>query len=131
MRKDSSYELTVITNLYKIRQMNETMEINVTDQTFEKEVIEKSKEVPVLVDFWASWCGPCKMLGPVLEKIAKDYDGKVVIAKLSTEENQETPAKYGVMSIPSVKLFKDGEIADEFVGAIPEAAVKQFIDKNL
>lgn len=105
--------------------------MDVTDTTFQKEVIEKSKELPVLVDFWASWCGPCQMLGPILEKVAKDYEGKIVVAKVSVEENQATPAKYNVMSIPAVKLFKNGEIVDEFVGARSESDIKEFVDKHL
>jgi putative thioredoxin len=107
------------------------MEIEVTDANFQEEVIEKSKKTPVLVDFWASWCGPCMMLKPVLEKIAKEYDGKFVLAKAVTDDNQDAAGKYGVMSIPSVKLFKNGEIVDEFVGAQPESTIKQWLDQKL
>ena len=107
------------------------MEIEVTDASFQKEVIEKSQETPVLVDFWASWCGPCMMLGPTLEKIAKEYQGKFVLAKAATDDNHETASKFGVMSIPSVKLFKNGKIVDEFVGAQPEATIKQWLDQKL
>ncbi|MBT3642902.1 thioredoxin [archaeon] len=106
-------------------------ELDVTDATFEAEVIEKSKTIPVLVDFWASWCGPCRILKPVLEKVAQDYEGKVILAKVSVEENEESPQKYAVMSIPSVKLFKDGKITAEFVGAKPEQDIRDFLDDNL
>ncbi len=107
------------------------MEINITDSNFEEKVIEQSKKIPVLVDFWASWCGPCQMLAPILENIAEDYDGKIIIAKMSVEENQLTPAKFSVMSIPAVKLFKDGEVVDEFLGARSDEDVREFIDGNL
>jgi putative thioredoxin len=107
------------------------MEIDVNDANFEKEVIEKSKEIPVVVDFWAQWCGPCQMLGPILEKIAKEYDGKFILAKANVDEAKEKAAGYGVMGIPSVKMFKDGKIVDDFVGAIPEEAIKKWLDKNL
>jgi len=107
------------------------MEINVTDSNFQSEVIEKSRTTPVLVDFWASWCGPCMMLGPTLEKIAEEYDGKLIVAKAATDENQDAASKFGVMSIPAVKLFKDGEVVDEFVGAQPEATIKQWLDQKL
>jgi len=105
--------------------------IDVSDDSFEKEVIVKSKEVPVIVDFWASWCGPCRVLGPMIEKVAEDYKGKIILAKMNVEENQEKPQEYNIASIPSVKMFKDGKIVDEFVGAIPEDRIKEWIDKNL
>lgn len=107
------------------------MEIEVTDLNFEKEVIDKSKTIPVLVDFWASWCGPCMMLGPVLEKLATEYEGKFILAKAETDNNQEQANKFGVMSIPSVKLFKNGIIVDEFVGAQPEEKIKEWLNQKL
>lgn len=107
------------------------MEIEVTDENFETEVIEKSKTTPVLVDFWASWCGPCNVLAPVLKKIAVEYEGKLIVAKAETDKNPNQASKFGVMSIPSVKLFKNGEVVDEFVGAKPEDAVKEFLDSKL
>ena len=108
-------------------------EITTTDATFEQDVIEKSKEMPVLVDFWASWCPPCQMLKPIIEKVAnsEEYKDKIILAKLNTEENQTIPQKYNVSSIPDVKLFKNGEVVDGFVGVQQEEQIKEFIDKNL
>lgn len=106
-------------------------EMDVTDSDFQEKVIEKSKEVPVVVDFWAEWCAPCKMLSPVLEKVEKDYDGKFVLAKANVDEAKKTAQKYGIRSIPSVKIFKDKEVVGEFIGAIPEDAVKDWLEKNL
>ncbi|MCR4368724.1 MAG: thioredoxin [archaeon] len=104
---------------------------DVSESEFQKEVIEKSNEVPVLVDFWAEWCSPCKILGPVLERIAADYKGRFILAKVNVEENPKLSARYSVMSIPVVKLFKGGEIVNEFVGAIPADAVREWLEDSL
>ena len=101
------------------------MGYDVTD--FEKEVIEKSHSIPVLVDFWAEWCGPCKVLGPVLERLASQSDGKWALAKVDTEELVEVAQKYQIQSIPNVKLFIDGKVANEFIGALPEYQVQRWL----
>lgn len=106
------------------------MEIEATDENFKKEVLEKSDKIPVLVDFWAPWCYPCQVLKPILEKIEKE-NPKFVLAKLNVDDNQEIAQKYGIMSIPSVKLFKKGQVALEFVGLIPEEEIKQLLNENL
>lgn len=105
--------------------------INVTDRDFEEKVIEKSKEIPVVVDFWAEWCAPCHMLSPTLEKFAEEYDEKFVLVKVNVDNAKVKAQEYKIMSIPTVKMFKDGEIADEFIGAVPESNVRQWLDKNL
>ena len=105
--------------------------VELTESNFEKEVIEKSKIIPVLVDFWAPWCGPCRMIGPVLEKLEGSYTGRFVLGKMNVDENGSIAEKYSIMSIPNVKLFRDGKVVDEFVGALPEPSVKPFLDKNV
>lgn len=90
------------------------MAMEFTDQNFEEEVLRS--DVPVLVDFWAPWCGPCQMMGPITDELAKEFGDKAKIGKLSVEENKETASKYGIMSIPAIKIFKKGEVVKEFVG---------------
>jgi putative thioredoxin len=101
--------------------------VDVTDATFEQQVIQESKTRPVVVDLWADWCGPCKMLGPVLERQAEEQDGKFLLAKLDVDANQMTAAQFGVQSIPTVVAFKDGQPVDGFVGALPEPHVREWI----
>lgn len=107
------------------------VKIDVNDQNFNEEVIEQSKSLPVVVDFWAPWCMPCQMLGPILEKLAKEYKGKFLLAKLNVDENPYMSQRFAISGIPAVKMIKNGNVVDEFVGLLPETAVKEWIDKNL
>jgi putative thioredoxin len=105
--------------------------IDVTDDSFQKAVLDESKKRPVVVDFWAPWCGPCRVLGPTIEKVAAELGGKVTLAKLNTDENPKVAMKYGIQSIPAVKAFRDGAVASEFIGAVPEPQVRDFFSKLL
>ena len=104
------------------------MPIDTAEADFQRDVIERSKEVPVVVDFWAEWCGPCRQLSPALEAAESKRDGEVVLVKVETDENQGLAAQYGIQGIPAVKAFRDGEVVDEFVGAVPPAQVEAFFD---
>jgi len=110
---------------------NSGYSFDVTTDLFEVEVLQKSHQLPVLVDFWASWCAPCRTLKPMLEQLAEAYDGAFLLAKVNTEEEQELAAHFGIRSLPTVKLFKDGAAVDEFMGALPEDAVRELLDRHL
>ncbi len=105
------------------------MDYEVSD--FNGEVVERSHTIPVLVDFWAEWCGPCKMLGPVIESLAERHGDRWKLVKVNTEENRDIAAQYGIQGIPNVKLFVDGEVRDEFTGALPEPMIEQWLKKAL
>jgi thioredoxin 1 len=101
----------------------------VTDESFQKEVLEA--EQPTFVDFWASWCGPCKMLGPIFEELSGEYSGKVKFAKVNVDENPKIPANYGVRGIPTLIMFKGGKVVDQVVGAVPKSQLENILKKVL
>ncbi len=100
---------------------------NVNDGDFEQQILKS--EIPALVDFWAAWCGPCRTVGPVVEELATEYAGKIKVAKLNVDDNKETPTKYGVRGIPTLMLFKDGQVVDQIVGAVPKSRIKELLDR--
>lgn len=103
------------------------MELILTDQSFETEVLRS--DLPMLVDFWAPWCGPCRLVGPVVEELAKEYDGKLRVGKLNVDENSQTSAKYNIMSIPTLLVFKGGEVVKTIIGAQSKERLMQHIDE--
>ncbi len=108
--------------------MNDKIKV-VSDASFEKDVVNSSK--PVLVDFWAEWCGPCKALSPILDEIANEYDGRITIAKINVDENKRIPPKYGIRGIPTMLLFKDGIVEATKVGVLSKANLSAFLDSNI
>ncbi|MFA7094976.1 MAG: thioredoxin TrxA [Gammaproteobacteria bacterium] len=103
--------------------------IHVTDETFEEDVLKAGE--PVLVDYWADWCGPCKMIAPILDEIAEEYSGRLKVAKLNIDENPNTPPKYGIRGIPTLMLFKNGNVEATKVGALSKSQLASFLDSNL
>ncbi|MBL8521938.1 MAG: thioredoxin TrxA [Betaproteobacteria bacterium] len=108
--------------------MSDTI-VHVTDSTFDAEVLQSN--TPVLVDYWAEWCGPCKMIAPILDDVAREYSAKLKVAKLNIDENQNTPPKYGIRGIPTLMLFKNGNVEATKVGALSKSQLAAFIDANL
>lgn len=104
------------------------MEHEFSDANFEEEVLKS--DLPVLVDFWAPWCGPCRIVGPIVEELAGEYEGKIKIGKMNVDDSPETAQKYSIMSIPSLLLFKGGEVADQVVGSQSKESLKEFLDKH-
>ena len=124
---DSDFSDTAMINTAMI----DAVTIDATEADFQQSVIEESKKRLVLVDFWAPWCGPCRSLTPIIEKLAQEYAGRFLLARVNSDENQSLAGQFGVRSIPNVKAFSDGKMVDEFAGAVPEGTVRQFIERLL
>ena len=103
--------------------------IEITDSNFDAEVAKS--DLPVLIDFWAVWCGPCKMVAPIVEELAKDYDGRAKIGKLDVDNNQQTAIKFGIRSIPTLLIFKNGQVVDTIIGAVPKGSIAKMLDAHL
>jgi thioredoxin 1 len=101
----------------------------VTDQSFQADVLDS--RTPVVVDFWAEWCGPCRMIAPSLEELASEYDGKVTVAKMNIDENPQTPTRYGVRGIPTLMIFRNGQVTATKIGALPKTKIKEWIDASI
>lgn len=105
------------------------MYIEVSDDSFSKDVLQS--DLPVLVDFWAAWCAPCRMIGPIIEQIAEEYNGKIKVAKMDVDANQKTPGEYSITGIPTILIFKEGKMVEKLVGAVPKARIKEMVDRAL
>ncbi|OGA15942.1 MAG: thioredoxin [Betaproteobacteria bacterium RIFCSPLOWO2_02_FULL_66_14] len=102
---------------------------HITDESFEPEVLRS--EVPVLVDYWAEWCGPCKQIAPILDEVAKEYEGRLKVAKINVDENRQVPARFGIRGIPTLMLFRNGNVEDTRVGALSKSQLTAFLDSNI
>ena len=116
-----------ITAVSRAKKEN-SMANQITDGSFDQEVLES--KIPVLIDFWAPWCGPCRAMGPVIDELSEEYDGQVKIVKMNVDENSATPGKYGIRAIPTLILFKDGEVVDQSTGAVSKSSIKEMITKK-
>ena len=114
---------------YPRKEQEEKMAVQVNDKNFAAEVL--NSDIPVLVDFWATWCGPCRSIAPIVEQLAEDFNGRVKVTKLNVDENPATPGQYGVRGIPTIILFKEGKVIDQIVGAVPKARLVTLIEKAL